>query len=562
MKEAKAVELTFPKLNHFWLDSGLIGLIKILNKTKPDIQIIENDTKLVLKGEQESLQNCLEQAYDQLIADYYNLSTEKQRNTKHAYNFYYNSEKDNFIAFPKKKSPGIASVIFSKAPRPSGTSVKWYKKGKKEIVINGKKVKKNRHQLPESHQHIQKRMTEFLDANKLDITTAGLLIDGENQIRPKVNIKTKITKAKGICYLCGESSHALEDAKETVFPLITGSAGVLSFNSQGHKPEKVCWKCSFLGKFVPANGFYCSQGGNLYIFLPYSVSLTKMSKVWAPMQEAKYDDPKLFKNFDHPLGGYFQRPFEVSFAFFYNLYKKVLQKQRTEQEDKNDVVTVEELFELILSRAPLEFYVLNLESKGQTKMCKMAWPFRDSVYFFRLIRMLEQQNIKIREIMRLLTDFTQTKNENKTIIRNRVCERILKKQSVLDLIEKHIFHAALSYIGPLLDFVVIYEPIVRSEDDMTKEEQETAVKLGKRLGIAVGKEGKKGDLFALRKTRTKIDFLEQLNRLQFKLGKHLVIPPGVYEGRLNDDNFAEFKQFNMISAVNSFNAVTFKKGDN
>jgi len=45
MKKAKTVELTFPKLGHFWLDSGLIGLIKILNKTKPDIQIIEKDNK-------------------------------------------------------------------------------------------------------------------------------------------------------------------------------------------------------------------------------------------------------------------------------------------------------------------------------------------------------------------------------------------------------------------------------------------------------------------------------------------------------------------------------------
>ncbi len=100
---------------------------------------------------------------------------------------------------------------------------------------------------------------------------------------------------------------------------------------------------------------------------------------------------------------------------------------------------------------------------------------------------------------------------------------------------------------------------------MTKQEQETAVRLGKRLGTAVGKEGKKGDLFALRKPRTKPDFLEQLNRIQFKLGKSFTVPPGVYEGDLKDDNFMEFKQFSMIAAVNSFNAVTSsastKKGD-
>ena len=99
---------------------------------------------------------------------------------------------------------------------------------------------------------------------------------------------------------------------------------------------------------------------------------------------------------------------------------------------------------------------------------------------------------------------------------------------------------------------------------MTKDEQETAVTLGKRVGMSVGKEGKKGDLYALRKTRTKTDFLEQLNRLQFKLGNSFTVPPAVYEGNLTDENFKEFKPFCMIPALNSFNAAKsykFKKGD-
>jgi hypothetical protein len=99
---------------------------------------------------------------------------------------------------------------------------------------------------------------------------------------------------------------------------------------------------------------------------------------------------------------------------------------------------------------------------------------------------------------------------------------------------------------------------------MTKEEQDAAVKLGRRIGTAVGKssDGKRGDLFALRKSRKKIDFLEQINRLQFKLGSELVIPADVYEGRLTNENFDEFKQFCMIAALNSFNAATSKEKQN
>ena len=133
---------------------------------------------------------------------------------------------------------------------------------------------------------------------------------------------------------------------------------------------------------------------------------------------------------------------------------------------------------------------------------------------------------------------------------------ILKKQTILDLVELHVFRAELDYFKPLLDFLVFYETIVRKEDTVAEEEQQVAVALGQRVGMAVGKDGKKGVLFALRKTRKKTDFLEQLNRLQFKLGADFTVPPGLYEGALTDSNFVEFKQFCMIAALNSFNAAT------
>lgn len=561
-QQNKDIELTFKKLGHFWLDSGLIGLVKMLDEVKTDIQISVSDNKLVLKGTSDDLQSSLEKAYDNLVSGYYDLSTKKQETDISSYNFYYDTEQDKFIPFPKKKAMGIASVIYNKAPRPSKDIIKWkekdWKKQKKEITVNGKKTQQTRPHLPDTHRTLQERMDDFLDKQGVDITTSGLLIDGPNQVRPKVTIKIGAGASKGNCYICGEPSNLLEDANQTIFPLVTGSSGVRSFNSLGGKPEKICWKCSLLGKFVPVNGFYLSQGDNLFAFLPYSTSLEKMSDVFGPLHEAEYREPNLSRNFDHPLGGYFQRPFEVALAFLYTLYRKVILHQRSEENDENAVLDWEEMLHLTTSKAPLDFFVLHMESKGQTTMGKMAWPFRDSVYFFRLMNEVEQTGINVREVMRMFIDFTQPKNENKTLIRNKVCERILKKQTILDLTEAHVFRANLTYFKPLLDFLVIYESIVQKEDAMTKEEQETAVTLGKRIGMAVGEEGKKGDLYAMRKTRTKTDFLDQLNRLQFKLGSSFIVPPGIYDGKLTDGNFKEFKSFCMIAALNSYNAVQSK----
>ncbi len=558
----KTIEITFPKLNHFWLDSGLLGLAVILDEANSSIDKTINESGLTLRGTEAEIQNALKNAYNLLVKRYYDLSTKKQRDDAISYNFYYDSKEDKFIAFPKKKSVGIAELIYNKAPRPTDRSITWEKKEKREVLINNKTVKRTRGTLPSSHAHLQKRLDEFLDTHGLDVTTSGLLIDGPNMVQPNVTIPNNFfSTKKGQCYLCGEESPVLEDAGQTIFPFITGSSGLLNFNTLCGKPEKICWKCAFTGKFAPVNGFYLSQGDNLFAFFPYSVSFEKMLDVYKPLQDAKYEDPNLFKNFKHPLGfekyedGYFQKPFEVAFAFFYTLYRKVLLHQ---QEDKDDnILNWEEMCNLTISRAPLEFVVLHAESKGQTSMGKMVWHFRDSVYFFRLIEHIEKSEINIKEVMRLLIDFSQ-KNDNRTLIRNMVCERILKKQPILDLIETHIFRAEITYIKPIFDFSIKYEPIIRKEGSyMTIDAQEAAVTLGKRIGMTIAENGKKGDLFALRKARRKTDFLNELNRLQFKCG--LVVPPEIYEGKLTDENFIEFKQFCMIAALNSFYAKTQSK---
>ncbi len=565
-----SVEITFPKLNHFWLDSGLLGLSVLIDETGNTIEKVVDDNGLTLRGTESDIKATLKRVYDLLTSWYYDTSTKKQIDDESSYNFYYDSEKGSFTAFPKKKTVGIAKLIFNKAPRPKRSSVKWadiIKETKindqwvpigKETKTTKGQVTRIRHILPPSYKHLQKPMDEFLDKLGLTVTTSGLLVDGPNAVQPNVTIPKSLSgAAKGTCYLCGEESNVLEEIGQTIFPFITGSSGLLNFNTQCGKPEKVCWKCAFIVKFVPVTGFYFTQGDDLFAFFPYSISFLKMVDTYAPLQDARYKDPNLLKNFQHPLGfekyadGYFQKPFEVALAFLYTLYRKVLLHCKADGEE--DSLDWDRMCGLVTANAPLEFIVVHAESKGQTYMGKMIWPFRDSVYFFRLMENLEHSGVNIKEVMRLLIDFSR-KGANRTLSRNRVCERILKKQSILGLIESHVFSSDTTFIKPLADFVVKYEPIIRKEEQtMTMDAQEAAVALGRRIGMTVGENGKKGDLFALRKARRKTDFLNELNRLQFKCG--LIVPHEVYEGKLTDLNFVEFKQFCMIAALNSFYAA-------
>lgn len=547
------LEVNFPKLSHFWMDSGLVGLYKIAkeeNSPETNVEIQLTDDCLTFKGPETNLTTLFEKTYWSLLDQYYNKSTEKQIHENSG--FYYDSKEDKFVRFPKVKSMGVAGLIFSKAPRMTKNQVQYETI---EVVENNKKNKKKI--LPNEYSYLQNRLDTFLSETGLKISANNMLIDGPNAIQPKVNIKVKKGKEKGNCFICGERSHALTEIGGTVYPMITGSSGVLSFNSNGSKPEKACWKCDFIGKFVPANGFYVYNNESYHIYFPYSSSLIKMSEVYDSFQAAKIDDPNLLRNFDTHLGGFFQRPFEQLFTFLYSLYRVVLSKKRNG--DENSKLDFEKLFDVILSRAPLEFYSINTTSLGDTQMGKMIWPFSESVYIFRLFDKIEKKNLEMKEVMSNLIDYEQTKSENKTILRNKVCERILKKRSIVELVEQHVFHINKSkkqYIKPIHDFTILYENILNEGgDNMDQSIIDTAVSLGKTIGISVSSAGRKGkgDLFRLRKARKPEDFLNEINRIQMKYGT-LVTADLYGKGQEFENYFSEFKQFCMIAALNTFNA--------
>lgn len=286
-----------------------------------------------------------------------------------------------------------------------------------------------------------------------------------------------------------------------------------------------------------------------------------MHDVFGSFESMKTRDPYYLRNFNTDLGGYFKKPYEQLFSFLYSIYRRVLSSTRPDDPEESDPdFDFDKMYNLVLSRAPLEIIVLYTEALGDTQMGKMIWPFRESVYMFRLFEYLEAHEIPLRQTMQILIDFDQKKDENKTLMRNRICERILQRQSTVDLIEQHVFRintSKIQYIKPIHDFVIAYEKILNQEKNPMKQELiDTAVSLGKTIGLKLGHEGKrgKGDLFRLRKARRPEDFLNEVNRIQMKYNTS--VTADLYQnGEAFSQHFQEFKQFCMIAALNTYNAV-------
>ncbi len=563
------MELRFPKLNHFWFDSGILGLYRtaidiVEPETISSVNISISSNGIVFEGVVPAIHKLLEKAYWNLLYKHYNRSNTNQIQRNEG--FYFDIATNSFCRFPKVESTPIAKLLRPKYAQPLND--------KKSIKYEDPK----RYKLPEGYESLQSELEAFLEeiekreGKKLPPTGSKLLVNGKNAYQPKVDIASlfKICKTKGkSCFICGDNKKKLVNSSG-IFPFLSGPDGALSFNTLGSSPQDVCCKCAFIGKFVPVNGFYwCNTKPrnqiDMRLFFPYSSDLTKMNDVYGAFHAAEFDDPNLLRNFEHGLGGYFQRPYELTFAFLYTLYVKSFKDKKATTTSEIENATFEldfaQLYELALSTASLEFIVIATESLGDTQMGKMIWPFQDSVYFFRLLGTIEKSGIRLKDVMQKLVDHEQSKNENKTLVRNRVCERILKKQSTLDLVEQYIFHMCKSEdknIAPLNEFVLHYEAILKEGGKgMDQIGVDAAVKLGKRIGASIAKSQnpKKGDLFALRKTRKLEDFLNEVNRVQFKY--NISVPTEIYDGYLNRETFAEFKQFCMIAALNAFNGTKY-----
>ncbi|MFZ0182951.1 MAG: hypothetical protein WAL62_07415, partial [Methanoregula sp.] len=63
---ASIVEIQFPKLNHFWMDAGLLGLYRIAQKEQSKesgVEITFDDTGVSFKGSEKNIQSFLQKTY-------------------------------------------------------------------------------------------------------------------------------------------------------------------------------------------------------------------------------------------------------------------------------------------------------------------------------------------------------------------------------------------------------------------------------------------------------------------------------------------------------------------
>ena len=373
-------------------------------------------------------------------------------------------------------------------------------------------------------------------------------------------------------------------------------------------PDLICWECQLLGKFAVHASYYKVADSLTYIMQLNSGDLRALKDahltfgIPSPLRLLLEDDKIYFYNFGEKsrILQNARLSYEVLWGFYLAAYELVLKNQ---QKRRNEARALEEpdedeIDEESLRRtAALNVVLAALDSKGNTFITKEVVTYTDTAYLFRLIGFIKKYiRTEAPEAMaqdlgrffeRLFEDLELPNPQKphdpmKGMDRNGLLRCVFEKKSIVCRVESFVFKKSLAVdypsFGRILFFVVAYELVAHCRDSeegekrgmatgMTKDQIALAKRLGEQIVLAANefldkkgagfeaKKAVKGDLFALRKTRTATDFLEQLNRLQFRYG--IVVNKEIAAGVLAEDDvpFEEFRAYCMIAALNAYNNV-------
>lgn len=565
MEENLVYEHTFPLRHHWWIDSGIIGLYNIAGQLKDrnsqyhSIHYSVNMQELIFQApSQETLKDFLDSCYEELANRYWNVSTRKQREANDL--VIYDKNANHFRLIPRRNPTPIPG-LFTK-----GSS---YRAENKEYA--------------KLSMAMQERVDTFLHENKKTLWGAKkrLLYDS-----PVCHPIIQLFPNKGkrtTCCICGQENICSEVSQPS-FLLFASPTATLSFNSEGKKPDKICWECVYLSKFAVEASYYKSYDENLYILQMHTGHLEKLvnSHTLPKAQSAvrQFDEENYHSNIgtiksDNRLLYYARLPYELLWGFIHDMYEvlRLEAEMHAQSSEEFTMLCIKPIIE-----TPLQLILLVVASKGQTFMLKELIAYSETAYAFRLLHSLHDEFSQDHKFLFKVFQDLYLPNEGKafdisnSIWRNRILQRVLQKKSILQPIESFAFRKSLKqdfpYLGNLLSFTRSYQLIIKEGIGMTQDQVDAAVNLGKQIVLSARDAAKdisesnfdrvKGDLFTLRKTRTVTDFLEQLNRIQFRY--NIVVSNQILGGILEKVTFDDFKSYCLLAALNTYNNLKRPKG--
>ncbi|MBC8185754.1 hypothetical protein H8E88_32105 [candidate division KSB1 bacterium] len=547
--------IDFHKTSDPFISAGISGLIKYCEKRKEEKNDIEFEiNKNVLTISAKNLNEVLKEIYYDMGRDYYDTSGQKQIEKNEG--FYYDEVKGKFFRFPKVKPRGLALLIHSGQPTPKATTAK-----KKDI----KKEK------PVLYQ----RIIDYCKKGKIpfkDDSKGKIWINSRNTNVPSIE-ELQISIGNKSCSICGNKFKKLYESV-SYSPFIGGSSAGNNYVSMLKSTEKICWKCLYIQRFSPTFAFY-KYSGDWNVFIFSSESIDSVQKINTNLLKTLfYDKDRLIKkeylqNFDYykfekdKETDYFKHNAEQLFMLLFTIYQQ-MEIAKPKLIEKNEWLPFQET---VYYKTEV-FYIRSKPYSGTFRPLK-AEKFTDIHYIFSVFKVIEQNNMNIQH---LLWALKLNDGDDRTVLRNRWADHLLNRKPTIKTCEEIVwknfmnknFHGNFYQI---LNWLNIYESIINygGNKHMNNEIRELAVNLGKQLGyfnpkIEDNPNIRKGKLIQLRKAKNLKQFNEVVVSFLFRYNTLKI--SSNYVQLINEQNFDYFRQFTLISALNTFNSKQKKENQN
>lgn len=547
-KEKETIE--FVKTSDPFISAGISGLIKYCEKRindKDDIHYEIDGNTLTIEAE--NLNKVLKEMYLEMGNNFYDTSGQKQLKMNDA--FYYDEDKDKLCRFSKVKPRGLALLIHSGQPTAKG------KKSKK------KDVKQNTPLLFE-------RIKKFCDKNKIsfkDDNKGVIWINDRNTNIPIID-DVQISNGERPCSICGEKVRKTYDSI-SYSPFIGGTSAGNNYVSFLKGAEKICWKCIYLQRFSPVGSFYQYSGDwNVFIFNSdnidglHLINSNLLKDIFLTKDSLIHND--YLKNFSFYKFGqdedkdYFNYPSEQLLMLLYTVYQR-MEFANPKIVEKNEWIQFEETLQY-----KTEVFYLKAKSFGSTLRPVTAETFTDFYYLFSVFKTIEKENINLQH---LLWSLKLREGDNRTVLRNKWADQFLHRIPAIKTCEEIVWKNFMSKkynkdFNQILKWLKTYESIINygGNSQMNDDTRNLAIKLGSQIGYAAKNDSNpkagKGKLIMMRKARKISQFLDQIISFQVRYG--ISINKEIL-AKIDEGNFDYFRQFTIISALNTFN---FKKQEN
>ncbi|EDY34570.1 hypothetical protein ABOONEI_1370 [Aciduliprofundum boonei T469] len=334
---------------------------------------------------------------------------------------------------------------------------------------------------------------------------------------PRRKIEVKVGKKKGICAICGAEDYLVK-GKQWMYPFLVDSNKFGNFYSQSKGSVDLCPRCVLAGLAGYLKWIYVVGGKDyMHIFMFHS-DLRTLSDLYEGILNPIFLESSGNRGRNFPLKFFGNYVHETTMGLILSLFEKLKTREGVDED-------IAKMFNDFIEKSQGELRLFAVSGKpGNAFNMNSLVEFSQFSALYRLYNLWLDSVKDIFEdanplviIPNVFSQFTfQIGKKRETLIRDRICWKVLTFEDPLPYIEKYLYDpkGRRLRVGTLQIFEIYVREVLKMEERHIR----MLAAIGHEIGRVSAEKGSMDVLYSLRNAKNLDEFLKVLNDINFKLG--------------------------------------------